>query len=57
MSERKEKKEGEKEGRSRPKKRSATPRSLLLIKRSGTPSSLPILRVALRSGAQKSAAL
>ena len=39
------------------KNRSATPTSLLLIKRSGTPPSLPILGVALRSGAQKSAAL
>ena len=39
------------------KKRSATPISLLLIKRSGTPPSLPILGVALGSGAQKSAAL
>ena len=36
---------------------SATPTSLLLIKRSGTPPSLPILGVALRSAAQKSAAL
>ena len=35
----------------------ATPTSLLLIKRSGTPPSLPILGVALRSGAQKSGAL
>ena len=39
------------------KNMSATPTSLLLIKRSGTPPSLPILGVALRSGAQKSAAL
>ena len=36
---------------------SATPTSLLLIKRSGTPPSLPISGVALRSGAQKSGAL
>ena len=35
---------------------SATPTSLLLIKRSGTPPSLPILGVVLRSGAQKSGA-
>ena len=34
-----------------------TPSPLLLIKRSGTPPSLPILGVALRSAAQKSAAL
>ena len=39
------------------KNRRATPKSLLLIKRSGTPPSLPILGVALRSGAQKSGAL
>jgi hypothetical protein len=39
------------------KNMSATPTSLILIKRSGTPPSLPILGVALRSGAQKSAAL
>ena len=39
------------------KNMSATPTSLFLIKRSGTPPSLPILGVALRSGAQKSAAL
>ena len=39
------------------KNKSATPTSLLLIKRSGTPLSLLILGVALRSGAQKSAAL
>ena len=39
------------------KNMSATPISLLLIKRSGTPPSLPILGVALRSAAQKSAAL
>ena len=39
------------------KNRSATPTSLLLIKRSGTPPSISILGVALRSGAQKSAAL
>ena len=35
------------------KNKSATPTSLLLIKRSGTPHSLPILGVALRSGAQE----
>jgi hypothetical protein len=39
------------------KNMSAPPTSLLLIKRSGTPLSLPILGVALRSAAQKSAAL
>ena len=39
------------------KNMSATPTSLLLIKRSGTPPSLPILGVALRSGAQKSGTL
>ena len=39
------------------KNMSATPTSLLLIKRSGTPPSLLILGVALKSGAQKSAAL
>jgi hypothetical protein len=39
------------------KKVSVTPTLLLLIKRSGTPPSLPILGVALRSGAQKRAAL
>ena len=43
--------------RSLPKKRSASPTSLLLKKRSGTPPSLPILGVALGSGAQKSGAL
>ena len=55
-----QKKEGEKSAAPLPllvKKRSATPTSLLLIKRSGTPPSLPILGVALRSGAQKSGAL
>ena len=39
------------------KNMSATPTSLLLKKRSGTPPSLPILGVALVSGAQKSGAL
>ena len=39
------------------KNKSATPTSLLLIKRSGTPPLLLILGVALRSGAQMSAAL
>ena len=39
------------------KNKSATPTSLLLKKRSGTPPLLPILGVALRSAAQKSAAL
>jgi hypothetical protein len=39
------------------KNMSATPTSLFLKKRSGTPPLLLILGVALRSGAQKSAAL
>ena len=39
------------------KNKSATPTLLLLIKRSGTPLLLLILGVALRSAAQKSAAL
>jgi hypothetical protein len=39
------------------KNMSATPTSLLLIRRSGAPPSLPSLGVPLRSAAQKSAAL
>ena len=55
-----EKKEGKRRGAhifALLKNKSATPTSLLLIKRSGTPPSLLILGVALKSGAQKSAAL
>ena len=52
-----EEKEGRSYFRSLLKNTSATPKSLLLIKRSSTPPSLLILGVAIRSGAQKSAAL
>ena len=55
-----QKKEGEKRAAHNVallKNKRATPTSLLLIKRSGTPPSLTIEGVALASGARKSAAL